>query len=203
MDLVVHQMVELQIVHDAHGDPVFKGFARAAVIEHGLAVLVHPGHAQAFLDVRLSGAVEHRGGDVPAELSAGRAQVHFQHLADVHARRHAQGVQNDLQRHAAREEGHILFRQYAGDDALVAVAAGHLVPHADLALLGDVNPHHALDPGERSARFSLASKTLTSTTTPDSPWGMRRDVSRTSSPFRRRWRAAAALPRSARFRPWG
>ena len=36
-------------------------------------------------------------------------------------------------------------RQDLGDDALVAVAAGHLVADADLALLGDRHPDQAVD----------------------------------------------------------
>ena len=35
--------------------------------------------------------------------------------------------------------------QDLGDDALVAVAAGELVADADLALLGDVDPHQLVD----------------------------------------------------------
>ena len=37
---------------------------------------------------------------------------------------------------AVRQERHVLHRQDLGDDALVAVAAGHLVADRDLALLG-------------------------------------------------------------------
>ena len=40
---------------------------------------------------------------------------------------------------------HVLFRQDAGDDALVAVAAGHLVADLELALDGDVDLHHLDD----------------------------------------------------------
>src|SRR6266704_755731 len=40
-----------------------------------------------------------------------------------------------------REEGHVLLRHDARDDALVAVATRHLVAHRDLALLGDVHLH--------------------------------------------------------------
>ena len=38
MDLIVYQMVELEEVHDAHRDRVFKRFARAAIIQDGLAI---------------------------------------------------------------------------------------------------------------------------------------------------------------------
>src|SRR4029079_14898662 len=45
------------------------------------------------------------------------------------------------------QERHVLTRQDLGDDALVAVAAGHLVADADLALLGDRHPDQAVDAG--------------------------------------------------------
>ena len=71
----------------------------------------------------------------------------LQHLTDVHTGGDAQGVENDIQRRAVGQIGHILTRQDAADDALVAVAAGHLVAHADLALLGDVDADHLVDAG--------------------------------------------------------
>ena len=74
-----------------------------------------------------------------AEQLGRPAQVRFQHLADVHARRHAQRIQHDVHRRAVREERHVFFGHDLGDDALVAVAAGHLVADRELALRGDVN----------------------------------------------------------------
>ena len=65
------------------------------------------------------------------------AEVRLQHLADVHAARHADRVQDDVDGRAVRQVRHVLDRQDAGDDALVAVAAGHLVAFGDLAPLGD------------------------------------------------------------------
>ena len=46
---------------------------------------------------------------------------------------------------AVRQVGHILLRQHPGDDALVAVASGHLVADRDLSLLGDVAADHHVD----------------------------------------------------------
>lgn len=40
------------------------------------------------------------------------------------------------------KEGHVLFRQNAGDDTLVPVTAGHLVAHGQLTLDGDMNLDH-------------------------------------------------------------
>ena len=69
-----------------------------------------------------------------------------------------------------------------GDDALVAVATGHLVAFRQLALLGDADTHHLLDAGGQVA-CSSRRKTLTSTTLPRSPWGRRSEVSFTSRAF--------------------
>ena len=64
----------------------------------------------------------------------------LQHLSYIHTGGDAQGVEHDVQRRAVGHVGHILAREYAGDDALVAVAAGHLVADGDLALLRDIDP---------------------------------------------------------------
>ncbi|KAF5050874.1 hypothetical protein DSECCO2_425030 [anaerobic digester metagenome] len=68
--------------------------------------------------------------------------MRFHDLADVHARRHAQGVQDDVHGGAVGEERHVLFRQDVGHDALVAVTAGHLVADVELAFHGHVNLGH-------------------------------------------------------------
>ena len=66
-------------------------------------------------------------------------EVRLENLADVHTRRHAERVEDDLHRRAVRQIRHVLFRQDARDDALVAVAAGHLVADRQLALHRDVD----------------------------------------------------------------
>ena len=65
--------------------------------------------------------------------------MRFQHLTDVHARRHAQRIQHDVHRRSVREERHVFFRHDLGDDTFVTVASGHLVTDRQLALRGDVN----------------------------------------------------------------
>ena len=75
------------------------------------------------------------------------AEVGLEHLADVHPARHAERVEDDVDRGAVGEERHVLDRQDLGDHALVAVAAGELVADGDLALLGDVDPHQLVDAG--------------------------------------------------------
>ena len=85
--------------------------------------------------------------DLPAEGLRRVAEVNLEHLADVHTARDAEGVEDDVQRRAVGHIGHILARENAGDDALVAVAAGHFVAHGDLALLRDVHAHDLVHSG--------------------------------------------------------
>ena len=147
MHLVVHQVVELQEVHDADGDAVFKLLAGTAVVQDGLSVRVEAGLEHQLVDFFLAGAVEDGRGHVHAQFAGRAAQMDLQHLAQVHTGGNAQRVQHDVQRRAVGQEGHVLFAQDAGNDALVAVTAGHLVAHGDLALLGDVDAHHHVDAG--------------------------------------------------------
>ena len=93
------------------------------------------------------------------------------------------GLSTMSQRRAVGQEGHVLLGQDAGDNALVAVAAGHLVAHGDLSLLGDVDAHQLVDARRRARRLFSRVKTLTSTMMPHSPCGTRREVSRTSRAF--------------------
>ena len=115
-------------------------------IQTCLAVLADPGEAVDLLgvlevvaDLLFRDAVEDRRGDLEAERLGRDTEVRFQHLTDVHAGRHAERVQHDVDRRSVREERHVFFRHDLGDDALVAVAAGHLVADGELALGGDVD----------------------------------------------------------------
>src|SRR5438552_839334 len=65
--------------------------------------------------------------------------MRLQNLSDVHTRRNAERIQNDLDRSAVRHVRHIFLRHDAGNDAFVAMAAGHLVADGKLALHGDVH----------------------------------------------------------------
>ena len=71
--------------------------------------------------------------------------MRLEDLTDVHAARHTERVEDDVDGRTVRQERHVLGGQDLGDDALVAVAAGHLVADRDLALLGDGHPDQAVD----------------------------------------------------------
>ncbi len=98
-----------------------------------------------FLD-----AVENRRGEFQAEQFRRPAQVRFQNLADVHARRHAQRIQNDFHRRSVREERHVFFLHDARDNAFVAVTSGHFVADGQFALRRDINFHRFDDAGFRA-----------------------------------------------------
>ena len=68
----------------------------------------------------------------------------LKHLSDVHTGRHAQRIQYNIKRTAIWQERHILYRKHAGNNTLVAVTAGHLVAHLDLAALSDVDTDHLI-----------------------------------------------------------
>jgi hypothetical protein len=68
--------------------------------------------------------------------------MRLEHLADVHARGHAQRIEHDVDRCAVLEIGHVLDRHDGRDHALVAVAAGHLVAGLHAALHRQVHLDH-------------------------------------------------------------
>src|SRR5688572_20620654 len=177
VDLVVDQVQQLQDVDVAHRDRLGEGLPGPAVeqprlagrLDHAVAVAVRRRRAQEADDLVLLRAVEHRRRrprtrgrrlrgvrqvdrpvgvalDLPA-LLGDPPEVGLQDLADVHAAGHAERVEDDVDRGAVLEEGHVLLRQDLRDDALVAVASGELVAVGDLAHLGDVDPDQLVDAG--------------------------------------------------------
>src|SRR5258708_25387853 len=74
-----------------------------------------------------------------AEFLTGPAEVGFENLSDVHTRRKAQRIQNNFDWSAIGHVRHVFIRNDARDNALVAVASGHLVADGELALHGDID----------------------------------------------------------------
>src|SRR5712692_2259327 len=61
-----------------------------------------------------------------AEFLGGPAEMRLEDLTDVHTRRNAERVEHNLDRSAVRHIGHVFLGNDARDDALVAMASGHL-----------------------------------------------------------------------------
>ena len=68
--------------------------------------------------------------------------MRLQDLADVHAARHAERIEHDIDRRTVGEERHVLGRHDLRHHALIAMATGHLVAGLDLALHGDEDLDH-------------------------------------------------------------
>src|SRR3954470_19356071 len=84
-------------------------------------------------------ASAHHPGPAEHPVRGRPAEVRLEDLADVHAARHAERVQQDVDGAPVLEERHVLLGHDFGNDALVAMAAGELVALRDLALLRDVD----------------------------------------------------------------
>src|SRR5216684_3685020 len=200
MHLVVHQVVELQHVHETYGHLPVEGVAGTAVVQAHLASARQTRRLKHLLDLVLGGTVEHGGRkrhslpqvpcqgdhivvgeyaqvlglaalvvDAAEELAQLRGlgarlqhladfqsqalgcptQMGFENLPDVHARRHAQRIEHDVDRRAVGHARHVLDRHDLGDDALVSVAAGHLVARLQAPLHCDVDLHHLLHAGRK------------------------------------------------------
>ena len=120
------------------------GLALLAALADGLV-----GFFDGLVDFIFGRAVEHRRDRLVAEHRRRPAQVRFENLADVHAARHAQRIEQDVHRRAVFEERHVFFRHDAGDNALVSVTAGHLVADRKLTLGGDVDLDHFQHAGRK------------------------------------------------------
>ena len=111
MHLVVNKVVQLEEVHNADRDVFVKFFAGASVDKGRFAVGGKAGFFKGGSDVVLMSAVKDGSHNLPAELTAGKAEVNLKNLTDVHTRGNAEGVKHNVKRSAVLKEGHILLRK--------------------------------------------------------------------------------------------
>src|SRR3989344_3747319 len=155
--LVFHHVVEFQHVHDADGDGLCERFACASVEKHALAAFGHAGLFEFVPYLLFGGAAKRRHDSLIAEHLRREAEVQFEDLTEVHTRGHTERGQNDVHRIALFVERHVFLRQYAGDDAFVAVTARQLVADRYRAQLRDLHVH-ALDDAALKAVAALTRK---------------------------------------------
>ena len=189
MDLIIDQMMQFKVIHNADGNRACKLLAGTAVADTDLSVAAdrYAGpflliilmifqiieeivvdlafifgseavpacidiivcHLQHVLNIFGGRTVKDRSGDLDAQCFAGKAQMYFQYLSDIHTGRYTQRIQADVQRTAVGQEGHILYGKYAGNNTLVSVTSGHLITDGDLSLMGDVNTDGFVDAGRQ------------------------------------------------------
>ncbi len=147
MNFIVHQVGQLQHVDVAHRNLPVERLAGAPVVKDGLAVVGEARFGENLEDVFLVSSVKNGGSDRDAQCFGRPPEVGLQNLSDIHPGRDSKGIEHDLHLSPVREKGHILFGHDAGDDPLVAVAAGHLIPFRYFPFLGDVDPYQLVHPG--------------------------------------------------------
>ena len=124
MDLVVDQVAELEHVDVANRHTLFERLAGDTVIQQALPVLGEARLFEHLADFILVGAFEDRRREAHVELVTGPAEVGLEDLPDIHPRRHAERIENDLHRCPVGQERHVLFWEDLRDNALVSMAAG-------------------------------------------------------------------------------
>src|SRR5262245_43319406 len=80
--------------------------------------------------------------DPAAQAAARPAEMGLENLAHIHAARHAERIEHDVDRGPVLKIRHVFDRYDLADHALIAVTAGHLVAGLDLALHRDEDLDH-------------------------------------------------------------
>jgi hypothetical protein len=140
VDLVRHKMVQLHHVDVADDDLLIDFLAGAAVEQSDSCQMSGSLASLRYSRTFFSGMPSNTGVAtlMPSFLQA-QPRCVSSTWPDVHARRHAERVEADFDRRTVGQEGHVFLGHDLGDDALVAVTAGHLVTDLELLLRGDVD----------------------------------------------------------------
>ena len=102
------------------------------------------GKFQGILNIIFICTVKYRCCNIESQCFCSKTQVDFQHLSDIHTRRHTQRVQYDIQRTAVWQEWHIFYRKHTGNNTLVTVTSGHLITNGNLSLLCNINANRLI-----------------------------------------------------------
>src|SRR5690606_2679135 len=104
VDLVLDQVRQLQHIDDADRDRAIELLSSSAVIEIDLAIRRKSSFHQGLADLFLFGSIEDRGRHSEAKSLRRPAEMRFQHLAEVHARGHADRIEDDVNRLTVRQK---------------------------------------------------------------------------------------------------
>ena len=112
------------------------------LVDKLVAFLLGIDFLEPLLQLRGADAVAQVFFDFMPELARGPSEMSLENLADVHARRHAERIQHDIDRGAVGQRRHVFLGQNPREHALVAVASRHLVADLEAALDGDEHLDH-------------------------------------------------------------
>ena len=68
--------------------------------------------------------------------------MHLQYLTDVHTRRYAQRVQDNLERCSVRQKRHVFLGKNTRNNALITVTTRHFIADRDFPLLCDITTYN-------------------------------------------------------------
>ena len=106
-----------------------------------------PGSRQGVLDGQVIGTIKDRCEHSEAQCLSCPTEMGLQNLTDVHSGRDTNRVEDNINRCAIGQEGHILFGGNEGNDTLIAMTSGQLITYGDLSFLGNPYLNPFIDPG--------------------------------------------------------
>ena len=142
MHLVVHHVVQFEIIDVTDRGLLMERLAGFTVVQLGTTVFGQPGLTHVFVDLVDGGTVEDRGGELDTQFLAGPTKNRLINLSQVHTGRHTQRVQHHVHRTTVREEREVFLFHDLGHTTLVTVTTCHLVTDAQFALVGDIDLGH-------------------------------------------------------------
>ena len=140
-------MAQFDHVDHTHCCRLVKPVSCSSVAQICLSEARKSGLVGVCADVVKACAVEDRGAELEPEFFACPSENSFIYLSQVHTRRYTERVEDYVDRRPVFEERHIFVPYDLCHDTFVSVAAGHLVTHADLPLLGHIDLgklHHSV-----------------------------------------------------------
>ena len=107
------------------------------IVERKVYIIV--GKIQRIHNIFLVRTIEDRCCHIESQSLGSQGKMDLQDLSDIHTGRHAQRVQDDVQRTFVGQIRHIFYRKHAGNDTLVTMTTCHLIAYGDFSLLCDIN----------------------------------------------------------------
>src|SRR3989344_493688 len=135
MDLVFHQVVELEHINVSHRHVLVVALAGAAVIHAHLAVLRISRLLELVLYIFFARSRKYRRDGAVSEFFGRDAQMRFEYLPQVHTRCDTERIEHNIHRRAVCEIWHILNWTYLRNDSFVSVATREFVSRADFTKL--------------------------------------------------------------------
>ena len=139
MHLIINHVAQLKHVDHADSRALVEPVSGASIAQASLAVAWQASLLRVIVYLFVGCSIEYRRAEFNSEFLASPSENGFVNLTQIHTRRHAERVQNDVHRSSVIKERHVFPTHDLSDAALVAMTTCHLITHGDLSLLSDVD----------------------------------------------------------------